>query len=202
MNIKSELKEKLKERYLILKKSCERYDAGEVEEIMTIAVSLRIILDDHGRQKSLLAQISREFGIKSKILTHSNLQDASKYTFYLNIRMNHADGSTTFVPRMDLSNEDLSEITVPSWMSSVVVKANEMSLTRGDLVLGMSNKDGGAHVHLDEKSPYMKLTRSNLPFEFGSQKTLDMGKFQNASVRESAFYVLNMLDKYFHEIIK
>lgn len=201
MDIKSELKEKLKERYLILKKSCERYDAGEVEEIMTIAISLRIILDDHG-QKSLLAQVSREFGIKSKILTHTNFQDASKYLFYLNISMNHVDGVTTFVSRMDLFNDKLIEITIPSWMSSVVVRANGMSLTRGDLILGMTNKDGGAHVHLDKNSPYMKLTRCNLPLKVGSQETLDMGKFQNASVRESAFYVLNMLNKYFHEIIK
>lgn len=196
MDKNSELLTKLKERYLILKKSCERYDQGSGEEILTIAVSLRVLLDGHG-QKSLLAQLSKEFNVNSRIINYHVNQDVSSCIFHLGIRIDIVDGVAEFVPRLHLPDGGMRKTTVPSWLKCVVIKVNNITLTVEDLILGMTNKDGGAHIDLDPKSQYIKLTRSVLPLRVGMQDTFDMGKFQNASVRESAFCVLSMLEEYF-----
>ena len=72
----------------------------------------------------------------------------------------------TFVPRVNLDgggapHED-REVAFRQWWASTVIRdADDRRFSRGDLILAMANREGGAHVDPTLDEAYAKLARMN-----------------------------------------
>lgn len=194
-----ELMQHLRDQYDFLSTSSKNYDLGNVNEAKRIAVHIRVMVHDTVKSCSLLKQLKDNFGTEIKILSHRNKQSASGCLFYTGLTIQMGPQGIKYVPMMDLKHPRQQEVSVEDWWNTVLVVIDGEIYTRKDIILGLANKDGGAHVDLDTKNSYHKLTRETTLYE--AQGAFDMGKFELVVARESSFYLLHAINKYFKDLL-
>jgi hypothetical protein len=146
--------------------SASAYDDGVESEAKRLAVTLRTLVHDGPGSRSLL--------------THLGLRDRLPWTDSAAGIVREAAlaiGSGLCVTRMDLTNgmtryaAPLGDLAperihpgaafVDWWEDPVLTDADGNEFTRRDFVLGVANKDGGAHVDSALPAAYRALTRDN-----------------------------------------
>lgn len=157
-----ELEAHLAEQLQFLRASADAYDSGFEGEAKRIAVSIRVLVHDTRRSKSLLGQIGKKdqdfvdsaFPIApNSKSTHSGLVVTS---------ISPATGAK-YVPFLDEAPHGASKLVEFErwWHTPVFVDSSGRALTRRDLVLTVANQDGGAHVDATLNSTYADLSRNN-----------------------------------------
>jgi len=147
-----------------LRASAAAFDAGFEAEAKRLAVVLRVLLHDTKTSASLLGQL----GYKARLrftdtaarLNPANLVSSSGLTY---MKMEAGVGATWSAPLDDLSpaHEHPASPFGPWWTTPVLKDQFGEMWSRSDMVLALSNQDGGAHVDpaLDER--YHRLAREN-----------------------------------------
>lgn len=134
-----------------LARSAQAFDAGDHAEALRLATTVRNLSYDEGYGDSILKQI----GAKPAMLWQSSyvpfamevpegtpIAGVSLYGIAL-----AADGSTYLEP-LDFG-PDGREVSYDDWWAvEPVVQFGDSQITRRQLVLGLANQDGGAHVDL------------------------------------------------------
>lgn len=161
----------LKEQIDFLQRSAKAYDEGYTSEAKRLATTLRILLHDTTQSKSLLTLLGRK---KMKFYNTAMEYDsglAPNMKLLLIIIRGHSDNGqgdyfddAYFKPPLDnCPNTDVNrKISFLQWWNQIVIidqKKNKFS--RKDLVLAVSNKDGGAHIDPKLNDRYADLTRFN-----------------------------------------
>lgn len=189
-----ELTQQLKDQCDFLNNSGEQYDLGNINEGKRIATQIRILVHNTSDSCSLLKQLKEILGIEIKIFSHREkpLKDC---VFYSGLTIQLTKDGIRHVPMLDLSHPRQTEVSVEDWWNTILLMINEEEYTRKEIILGLANKDGGAHVDPDIGTRYHKLTRDIKIFE--TQGSVNMGKFELAVARESGFYLLYAIKKYF-----
>ena len=194
---KSDLMVHLREQIQFLKSSCRGYDEGFESEAKRIATVLRVLLLDRGRSTSLLTQLGKK-DIKFYDFSWDDDPRIIPFAGLLMVMMTTKERA--FVPFLDKGRPDLytrPKVDFESWWQKIVLRDTlNNKFSREDLVLTVSNKDGGAHVDPSLDDAYAALTRQySLGFGFFSD-----GQFQEvstqpelASVRQIAHEVLKTL---------
>lgn len=157
-----ELEAHLQDHLGFLQASADAYDAGFDGEAKRIAVSIRVLVHDTKKSKSLLGQLGRKSELfldsafpvtPANKSTHSGLVVTSivpgagaKYVAFLD------DG-----PGGQTASRDFETW----WNSTVFIDSKERELSRRDLVLTVANQDGGAHIDPALDSTYADLSRNN-----------------------------------------
>jgi hypothetical protein len=138
---------KLREQLAFIERSVEDFDAGH-EEGLRLANAMRTLFHD---------TVSRKTGkpLSTSLLTQLSMRD---WTMLATPRTNLADWRdflagkidlassrpSTFVPRLDVH---LVEVPLETWwQSDSVTNADGTTVSRGRLILGAAERDGGAHV--------------------------------------------------------
>ena len=147
--------EQLRRHIGFLERSCAAFDAGNTEEALRVAVTLRVLFHDTKRSISLLTHL----GIKSSAIVLS--------TFEPGYRENNKDRTFSFTIPLFLNS--LGERTAPlsrsrrhefitasEWWDEIIAYTN-YKVSRKDVVLAAANQDGGAHVDAtpDKKTAIM-----------------------------------------------
>lgn len=203
---REELISHLREQVGFLRVSCNAVDDGNVSEGKRIAVTLRVLLHESVRSRSLLEQLGlianmEFFGTAGSIclgevMTQHGLigivieKGQAKYRAPLGDRPPHMFSWNKF--------EDW-------WKQPVFLDRDGRRISREQLVLSVANKDGGAHVDPVLNKEYAELTRANsLDWRVVSGKKEEaMGPNPALlSVRQMAFEVLTSLERHVPEIIK
>lgn len=155
-----ELRDHLDEQISFLEASADAYDSGFEGEAKRISVALRVPLHDTRTSASLLGQLglkSGQFWDTSWPISSGNMTPHSG----LVLTAMGADGAN-YVAFLD---DGIDQPTLKSfdewWNSAVFVDSEKRVVSRKELVLAVSNQDGGAHVDpaLDRK--YADLSRNN-----------------------------------------
>ena len=184
------LQDHLERQIRYLRRSCALVDAGHEDEAQRIAVTLRVLLHDTRKSKSLLSQL----GVKSTC----QFVDAGLYRDELNnaledwVKQNqpgkavcvmlgepglvvegiNAAGQPAWIaplatPRLPPQHPAASTIGISKpfepWWTKPIVETSEMRyFSRERLILIMANEDGGAHVDPELDEEYEALTVDNL----------------------------------------
>ena len=127
-----------------LRRSCELYDAGHLDEAVRLAVVIRNLVHDTEKSKSLLLQMRikeqvklvTSFGLSEKL--PGNFQPVS----ILPLFVSSAEGGTSAPFHLPIPP---ILITVKEWWEEVVWM-QKSTLTRKKIILDTAHKEGGSHV--------------------------------------------------------
>ena len=181
-----------------LEASSISFDSGKTGEAKRLSVSIRVLLHDTKRSKSLLGLLGWKNG-------HSFLNSANAYN-PKNLMPHHglvglkaggdSDGSY-FSPLADgAPSRPYKYIKfVEWWNETVIVDGKREKFNRRDIVLALSNKDGGAHVDPELDEAYANLTRNNsvgwvYSDGINQRPIMDVEKY---SIRQIAYEVLESI---------
>lgn len=127
-----------------LRRSCELYDAGHLDEAIRLAVAIRVLIHDTNNSESLLHQM----GVKAqvKLITSFGLSEKLPKNFQ----------PTSIFPLFASSDEGGTSVPFPIPTPKILMSVNEWwdetvwmqksTLTRKNIILNTANKEGGAHV--------------------------------------------------------
>lgn len=147
---------------------------GDYDEAVRLAVSLRVLLHDKGRSRSVLGQL----GWKDKLQYVNSLRpleiapgmsvalgtDEGEWVgeaFGLVVLRTDQNGNLLYVaPLGEPAPAPLGGQTVPAtlpfsdwWNEKALYSEGQATFSRWDLVDQMAHKDGGAHLDLEEMTP-------------------------------------------------
>lgn len=198
-----ELRRHLDEHIGFLKTSAKLYDEGQIAEAKRLAATIRTLLHDTRKSKSLLGQLNR----KTELFVDSatgRMQMPAVVTSYTGlVGTTLGDGPSEFLP--NLHNSPSRLVPFEKWWSApVIIDSQQREISRERLILAVCNKDGGVHVDPELDEVYADLSRND---SLGRQ-TLTEGKLEpiigveHASVRQVAHELLRMLDPSFEPVPK
>ncbi len=193
-----ELEDHLKEQVAFLEASADSYDRGFQGEAKRLAVTIRILVHDHGSSKALLAQLNRLQSLRffdsaipntpGNLLTYSGLVITA-----------HTKAGAEFIPMLDDNQIGPGEWVPFSswWEGTIFVDNKKRKVSRKDLVLSLANQDGGAHVDPALNETYTELSRENSVGWTVTKGHVDhpMGPPHLASVRQIAHEALKSLNQ-------
>lgn len=156
-----DLERQYKEHWRFLEKSCRDFDNGDESEAKRIAVSLRVLLHEHGQSRSLLGQIGLDkalFFDTAEDVRPDNLMP----TFGLVFAALRGERTRFVAPLDQALGRAVWMLAFEKWWKKVVISIpGTLALSRKDLVLVTTNQDGGAHVDPSIDERYYRLTREN-----------------------------------------
>ncbi|AEG19230.1 hypothetical protein [Methanobacterium paludis] len=200
-----DLKSQLKDQIQLLLNSCQLFDEGFKIEAKNIALRIRVLLHD-ARSHSLLTQL----GKKDILFYDTSLDYDSRNPFpYMGLIkiMKRPKGDEFFAPLDEDSSRYLNgKITFSKWWNELIVleDSNKNPFTRKNLILTVSNKDGGAHVDSELNEEYVNLTR-NESIGWMYANNAGEGYIMGAeltTIRQIAHEVLKSLKDEFPEIFE
>lgn len=191
---KPELESHLTEQLSFLRSSAKSYDEGNTSEAKRIAATLRILLHDTGRSKSLLGQLER---LQTPFLDTSVPFVPNRKTSHRGLV--HVLGTPQgpkFIPFFDKGEAPHRNVDFLKWWNTAIfVDLNKQEITRKDVVLSMADQDGGAHVDPVLDEPYSDLSRKNsLGISVGKLGEQPMKGVEHAAIRQIAHEVFKTLD--------
>ena len=168
-----------------LRSSLSAFYEGQFAESLRIAATIRVLVHETPRSKSLLQQM-RTDGLDLQILEHAGDEESDEeevLRFALSLRM-----GLTLAPAVDLNSTHHTMSSVGSWWNRAVFifqsqLGRKLIYTRKKVVLILANKEGGAHVDPDEDPDYVSLL-TDQPLTFNVEgvdiKTPDLARFLTA----------------------
>ena len=204
-----ELLQHLNEQRSFLRRSADFFDQGIEAEAKRLAAVIRILVHDTSRSRSLL----RQLGVKEKLRYHDSRVRLPVpgaivvHAGLAGIEMSFGpEGTTKFYPPLgELSPERQGPpIEFPQWWNGEVIRDNHrVPFTRRELVLGVANLDGGAHVDPELRKAYAAITRGNSHgWQLFSVSGKDVtGSPVLANVRQIAWELESALDEQLPELL-
>ncbi len=197
---RQELLTHLEDTIGFLEVSSAAFDSGKTGEAKRLAVSVRVLLHDTKNSKSLLGLLGWKGG-------HSFLNSANPYDRknlmshhgLVGLRVSSGSGASYHAPLADgSSNRAYKFVKFPDWWNEVVIAdKKKQKFNRRELVLALSNKDGGAHVDPELDEAYANLSRDNtigwISHDGTSEEpVIDVEKF---SARQIAYELLESIKR-------
>jgi hypothetical protein len=194
---RDELEGELAEQLQLLTHACRAYDEGLEAIGKHIALSIRVLVHHRGQSNSLLHQL----GLRSMPFFDSAgpLNPRNLLTQHNLVALRVTTEGGRYVPTLDDKIPSARWVPFPQWWNDPVLKDRVRStFSRGDLILHVSDTDGGAHVDPELDARYMALSRANsLAWEFRAGdivKALD-GRPELACIRQIAHELLSTIHR-------
>lgn len=157
-----ELKKHWDEQLRFLRKSAREYDKGDESEAKRMATNLRILFHETNKSHSLLKQLnSKEIKNNFLFLSSSGIYIPANLIPTSTLLVIESSISGSKYKSIGMSSKDLHLLTFNDWWNEIIFDDKKNKFTRKDIILLVSNQDGGAHIdpYLDEK--YAELTKFN-----------------------------------------
>ncbi len=199
----SELDEHLREQLQFLETSADAFDRGIDSEAKRLAGTLRLLLHDTSKSKSLLGQL----GMKGvDFCDTAFLFDPDNLLSYMGLlKLQFSSAGLQYKPNLDDEpNSCPRKVNFGDWWEKTVVFADHdrKLIYRKDLVLNIADQDGGVHVDPTLNETYAKLSRLNslgLVYTQGNVSRLPKSP-ERAAVRQIAHEVLKTLKPGYYKI--
>lgn len=156
-----------REQLSFLQGSAAGYDEGDEPEAKRLALHIRILLHDTKRSTSLLTHL----GLKERMPFRDTapadpppgVVAIGAGLCFFNFTMGNP-GGVEFRPALDLFPDGRTHPPAcfgDWWWRPVLKDTMGHAFSREDLVLGVANQDGGAHIDATLKPAYQALSRDN-----------------------------------------
>lgn len=193
---RDDLERHLQEQLQFLERSADAFDNGFTGEAKRIAVSLRVLCHDTAHSTSLLTQL----GLKNTDFVDSSIADEPDnllaHAGLIGVAV--GKGGPCLTARLDGDDPSwFKKASFSDWWNAPITRdLKGRVLSRSDIVLAVSNKDGGAHVDPELDEPYAELSRFNaLGFYRGTDDQLEaLSEPERVIVRQIAHEVLKTLN--------
>ncbi|KWC93789.1 hypothetical protein WL57_03835 [Burkholderia cepacia] len=191
---KDDLLVALSEQIELLKLGCKNFDLGDEIEAKNIAVRLRVLLHQTKQSHALLDQLRLRNGYFVNTAHRLRPENSASDFALTSVRFDSMSGAK-YVPLLAsrVGSVRPSKRVFSDWWSIPVIKDQRGNkFCRRDLVLAVSNQDGGAHIDPTIDEAYRRLTRENsllMFFSTGPGTAHAMGNPVLASIRQIAFEV-------------
>jgi hypothetical protein len=164
--LKTELEKQLKEQIGFLITSCKLYDDGQHAEAKRLANTLRILLHEKGRTRSLLGQLSLRDIPWVDTADLSDPENLVSHFGLFSIQFNGPSGCTPWLSPKGTPTEKLKKSKFNEWwLNHVVTAVNSVEkryFSRKKLILNVTETDGGAHVDSELDKEYAELSKKNI----------------------------------------
>lgn len=197
------LREKLGEQGHLLGKSVKEFTAGDLSEAVRIATIMRVLVHETGRCKPLLKEITPNY-LELPILDHppanrgqnppAGMQGAVIMSVPIGVKIS-SDG--VFLNPELVAGQLVPSILGKWWGRLSLILPGLGGFSRKEIVLGLADKEGGAHVDLDMTERYKKLLECK-SFQIGWNKDgvtpLNLSRFMTG---QAGLELLKFLDHNF-----
>ncbi|WP_407728490.1 hypothetical protein ACJMCD_28625 (plasmid) [Priestia megaterium] len=190
------------EQYDYLLTSVRAFDEEKkLHEAKRMATTVRVLIHDTKSSVSVLTHLNK----KNILFCNSSIQDniiqtdgsiiintMQKPMYYEEIDLS----GVQLYPNLDLNQSNESFVTFDHWWNqeSILENGKGDKFTRKDIVLALSNKDGGAHVDMELKRNYGELTRGA-----STGETFKKGTHSPEPIKNPHLYTMRQIT---HEVIK
>lgn len=152
-----DFREHLARQLEFIQTSCDAYDAGHVYEGVRVATALRVLFHQTKKSTSLLTHLG-----SPAICLLSTCDVAGPHQAFFpgmtKIELHPVRGHFAYIPNLSVEYE--RPVPFNTWWFGEIVylaKADNLKITRRDLVLGAANQDGGSHVDATLEPRYEKV---------------------------------------------
>lgn len=193
-----QLERHLRESFGFLKSSCAAFDAGNHAEAKRLATTIRVLLHDTAKSKSLLGLLRKKAEMRY-INTATPCNPANLFAYHGLVGLGFGPTGPSYWAPLDKGppiRYGHPPSSFENWWSQVVIDDKSGGVfTRKDLVLALANKDGGAHVDPELEPAYVALTRENSVGWVASngQEERPLSDIELHSVRQIAFELVQTL---------
>ncbi|RDU97858.1 hypothetical protein [Trinickia dinghuensis] len=191
---KEDLLVALSEQIELLKLGCRNFDSGNEIEAKNIAVRLRVLLHQTKQSHALLEQLGVRNGYFVNTAHRLRPENRGSDFALTSVLLDSMSGAK-YVPLLTsrVGSVRPSKRVFSDWWNTPVIKDQRgNTFCRRDLVLAVSNQDGGAHIDPTIDEAYRRLTRENsllVFFSTGPGTAYAMGNPVLASIRQIAYEV-------------
>lgn len=193
------LQEHLRTQIGYLRRSCEAFDANQIDEAIRIATVIRVLIHDTKNSTSLL----KHLGATTINLLSTAESPSPQAIFYMGLGCQVATTTTNtisggYAPIFDGPIQRL--VPVSKWWDQIVYVLNSTTrLKRSDIVLVAADKDGGAHVDSKLEPKYETLAKKGAAGALVYQRNgiVTHTSFTNAhlvALRQMAYELLHSPD--------
>lgn len=196
---KQELLTHLQEQLDFLKISADGYDAGITSEAKRMAVTLRVLLHDHGNSHSLLGQL----GMKNRKFFDTSVREPKNYKrigsyvglVLINTPIDKEMFQPAYIPFLDEAVPGESRYTEfdTYWNETICIDGDNNEYSREDMVRTVADQDGGAHVDAGLTEKYSRLSRQNSMGWIIGDSNIPLKGIELALIRQIAHEVLRTL---------
>jgi hypothetical protein len=158
---REELESHLKEHIEFLISSANAYDNGYKSESKRLAVSIRVLLHDTQQSTSLLSQLNQKNG--KFVDTATPIEDNNASSHAGLIMISATNFGSEYIAPLDkpIMGTKIWSPFDTWWNDIVFIDKQSRKLSRKEIILGVANKDGGAHVDPSLDDKYAALSRHN-----------------------------------------
>jgi hypothetical protein len=145
--------------------SSKSFDKGFKGEGKRLAVCLRVLLHDTSKSRSLLGLLKKKdmlFYDTAFEFNPSNVLSTNGLTV-MRIKKTAYGEDFDYIPvNLGELKKEYTKTNFADWWSKIVIAdKHRVKFSRRNLVLNVSNQDGGAHIDPDLDKEYAELTRFN-----------------------------------------
>ena len=202
--MRSDYLKHLKQQIGFIKRSCDSFDAGHTDEAIRIATSLRILFHNTGQSTSLMAHLDAlDISLLSTVVDRDEEIAAQgpndTIVIFGGLFCTLVSAETGVSLQACLDGETKELVPITKWLNQIVCSTrSRIRVTRRDIILGATNKDGGAHVDLNLSAPY-QVASGESPMGFFINKPGVAGpnpleKTHLVSLRQMSYEILNSPD--------
>ncbi len=195
-----DLERQLKDQLELLRELATLYDSGKTVAAKAISTAVRVLVHDTENSTSLLTQLGR------KNVDFFDTVGAEADTWGKGQRVGSYHGlvgagtNGKYFPYLDDTIPESSKC-VPFdeyWGRVIFIDGKGNSFTRKDIVLTLTNQDGGAHVDPGLSAKYIELSRQNSMGLTASMNGEEQKVFEGAelaAVRQIGHEILRTFDR-------
>lgn len=192
-------KDHLARQLRFIERSCEVYDEGYTDEAIQIAVRIRVVLHPGGKKSRSLLQHLHS-GRISLLTTSEGAPEQPGLLQYDGLGSFRASSDGKIVSSEYGPGEDNAlyreYIKADIWWKQVVLYAEGTQYSRRDIVLGVAEQEGGAHVAATPTAEYEKLMTPGLLWDMvevanGVETITPLADIRFRYVRQMAYELLN-----------
>lgn len=194
---KGELDLEFAEQLKLLRHACQSYDGGLEAIGKHIALSVRVLVHEHGQSRSLMEQLG--FANIKFLDSAGPLNPRNVISEHRLVSIRMTDSGARFLPKYDGPLRPHYVAFVRWWNDPVIKDQAGRKFCRRELILNIADTDGGAHVDPDLEEQYLALSRANsLGWQYskGDVKKALAGRVELACVRQIAHELLCSIHKF------
>jgi len=185
----------LEEQRHLLRKSINDVAAGDLVEAVRIAAIIRVLVHETGSSKPLLKQLTSNY-LELAILDGREPHAARDHmVLRFPVSMKLSPESVSFNPDLDTAGAALS-ILGKWWETPCLILPGLGGFSRRELVLGLANKEGGAHVDPNVSKRYQQLMGYK-SIQMGPQHALSPLNVSRLMVAQAGVELLDCIERKF-----
>jgi hypothetical protein len=199
------LREKLEEQRHFLCKSLDALTSGDLAEGVRAAASIRVLVHETASSKPLLKQLTANY-LQLNILDSPEARPQSAppgtvgavvMSVPISIRIVSNEG--VFLNRKLEEQNRVPTILGKWWLRPSLILPGIGGLSRKEIVLGLVNKEGGAHVDADMSRRYQQLLNYKA-FQVGWSQEVTPLNLSRFMAGQAGIELLDCLDRNFPKL--